>query len=93
MVEEFDYKYNEGVSKNPFVSESNDPPKGQLAYEKEPVICKKCVFCIKEGDYYMCIAKMKLIIDFVTGKKLLRNKRECKEVNTDGKCPDYKEKK
>jgi len=93
MKEEFDYKYNKVVPKNPFVSEPNDPPKGQLAYKSEPAICMKCIFFHTGQSRYLCIAKIRKATNFVTGKEKLKGYRNCTDVNTDGKCPDYKEKK
>ena len=90
MEEEFDYKFNK--AKNPFVSDPDDPPKGQLAYEKEPTICTKCIFYQQRQLSHTCIAKLRKVTDFVTGKQRLRGIRACKDANTDGKCPDYKEK-
>jgi len=72
--------------------EPNDPPKGQLAYEKEPTICTKCIFYQERQCNRVCIARIKKIMDFVTGKEIIKGYRLCREVNTDGKCLDYREK-
>jgi len=63
----------------------------------KPTICKKCLFfqtgCKRNHYNYICIAKIRPAIDFVTGKRKFIGYRLCKEVNTNGKCSDYKEKK
>lgn len=85
MTEEVKFKHV-----NPFVPDPNDPPKGHLAYEREPTICTKCIFYQKYRYYHTCIAKVRPATDFITGKKKLGGFRPCKDANTDGKCPDYK---
>ena len=57
----------------------------------EPTICIKCEFYQERQFCRMCIAKVKPVTNFVTGKRELTNYRLCKDTNTCGKCPDYKE--